>query len=48
LIDGYGRVVEWKFAGENSKISEKILPQCYFDHNKSHTDYAEIEPETPL
>lgn len=25
-LDGYGRVVEWKLAGENPKISEKIMP----------------------
>jgi hypothetical protein len=43
----------WESGGmeigrENQKIPDKILPQCYFDHHKSHTDYAGIEPEPPL
>jgi hypothetical protein len=48
MLDEYGRVVEWKLARENTKISEKIMPQCSFVHQKSHTDYAETEPEPPL
>jgi hypothetical protein len=40
------QLVEWRLAGKTEVLGEN-LPQCHFDHHKSHMTWRWIEPGPP-